>query len=761
MATDLESLILSISADTSQLRRALQRTQQDAKGTADSINRSFQNVDPMGRVAANFNRSTRAISNDAKVLGYQFNDLFTQISSGTSVTQALNQQLGQIGQVLGGAGGIRAGAGLVGQALLGLVPVAAISAAFAAVTYAATQFFSDTEDASEEARAALKKQQDEIRAIGQRWGEIYPGIKAYTDELLRAADATQLIADKQKLIAGEAEKASSSFDDFTTSIAAVRADLQAADFEAFGPLGDNLSQAFDEVQKAIKAGKDPSEAIKRLQEAIAAAAKTQVQSAKDLADTFSGTLMPALNRVLQKTQEIRDAFKDMRNPITDYSIGPGGGSFAGADEAADIGRRADALNSAAARLIKAEEGFITAAKWDVNAFRVGFGSDTYVDNMGKVQKVTEDTVVTLAQANADLSRRIVEFQNTIKGQIGGDIWRSLEENQQAALTSIAYNYGRLPASIVKAIKEGDRGQVAEAIATLSANPERRKREAAAFGGSSAAAQLRQEKQSLDDLMLSERERAALQQQIAAINANTSLTEAQRTFEIDKLEISTRLLNEAKREGIELDAKALAAIDATATALARQAQQQKEVATAAKERTRATADARQATEQLVSAGLGAFVSELRAGASAADALRAALNRVLDVVIQLAINSISQGIGSLIPTAHTGGTVGQLSGRTRVSPLVFAGAPRYHSGGVVGLKPGEVPIIAQRGEVVLPKNMAKAAGNAGGGVVNNISVDVTTGAVVANNADAKQLGLTINKAVQAVLVAERRPGGLLRA
>lgn len=50
-------------------------------------------------------------------------------------------------------------------------------------------------------------------------------------------------------------------------------------------------------------------------------------------------------------------------------------------------------------------------------------------------------------------------------------------------------------------------------------------------------------------------------------------------------------------------------------------------------------------------------------------------------------------------HGGGMVGGSSGGRRVSPLVFAGAPRYHSGsGILGLKSDEVPAILQTGERV---------------------------------------------------------------
>jgi hypothetical protein len=56
-----------------------------------------------------------------------------------------------------------------------------------------------------------------------------------------------------------------------------------------------------------------------------------------------------------------------------------------------------------------------------------------------------------------------------------------------------------------------------------------------------------------------------------------------------------------------------------------------------------------------------------------------------------------------TGHTGGTVGskrvgQGNSVRQLSPAVFNNAPRYHSGGVVGLKPGEVPIIAKQGEEI---------------------------------------------------------------
>ena len=53
-------------------------------------------------------------------------------------------------------------------------------------------------------------------------------------------------------------------------------------------------------------------------------------------------------------------------------------------------------------------------------------------------------------------------------------------------------------------------------------------------------------------------------------------------------------------------------------------------------------------------------------------------------------------------HQGGLVGAQGGVSRAVPAgVFALASRFHGGGIAGLRPDEVPIIAQRGEVILPR------------------------------------------------------------
>jgi hypothetical protein len=57
------------------------------------------------------------------------------------------------------------------------------------------------------------------------------------------------------------------------------------------------------------------------------------------------------------------------------------------------------------------------------------------------------------------------------------------------------------------------------------------------------------------------------------------------------------------------------------------------------------------------------------------------------------------------AHEGGIVGQTKTSRVTNPAIFRSAPRYHEGGMVGLQPGEEPIIAQKGEVITTEDQER--------------------------------------------------------
>lgn len=112
----------------------------------------------------------------------------------------------------------------------------------------------------------------------------------------------------------------------------------------------------------------------------------------------------------------------------------------------------------AVTFLKKYEGFTPTAIWDVNAYRIGFGSDTITNNLGDVRKVLQTDIITIQDADRDLTRRIeTEFIPKIKTKIGSGNWAKLNTGTRTALISLAYNYGNITkTAIITAIKNNDR-----------------------------------------------------------------------------------------------------------------------------------------------------------------------------------------------------------------------------------------------------------------------------------------------------------------
>ena len=139
----------------------------------------------------------------------------------------------------------------------------------------------------------------------------------------------------------------------------------------------------------------------------------------------------------------------------------------------------------AALLIERFEGFIAHAMWDVNHYRVGYGSDTE----GPEQTpVTKQTTTTTDRAMQNLEARLPKFEWQIIKQIGQRQWATLPAGAQNALLSLCYNYGHLPDGVAEAAASGNLPHLAAAVAARATdnqgvNHERRAEEAAAIRSS--------------------------------------------------------------------------------------------------------------------------------------------------------------------------------------------------------------------------------------------------------------------------------------
>ena len=793
MATDNEQLVLSISADVRQIQRQMKslvgQTQRDTK----AIENAFSGIDKTASgafagVAANSNKAFTSAEQASKKFGaalktssaqttnmaYQLQDIGVQLAGGQSPFLIGIQQLSQMNL---GAMGVRGTLSAIGGAALTILsPMNAVGLAVIALVGYSVQYFSEWLSSGKATSAEIEKQAALVQEVAKNYGAAIPALRKYADELERIEKNAKLLEALKATRTNVAQGFSSEFDRTKESIQGIISAVPDANRE-FGVLASKIksnSQTAEDFQRVIDA---LNVAFEQTGSSAVKSAVTQLENLQRTSATTSETLkdvdgsLKAVNLSMDQLKSISavlvsqmlglgtsgaGAIKQIADAVGSY-LGPAMRNASGMLDT--LGKTYDEVSksqSSAAGLIRGFESFSGKAYEDTrtstgkfDAYRAGFGSDTTTRAGNIVEKVTKDTVVTLEDAERDLSRRITEFQSGIQKAIGIDTWRSLSEAQQAALTSIAYNYGSLPDSIVKAIQGGGGPEkVATAIAALTANPGRRKQEAQSYltgtGISMSEAGLT-DKKSPEDLFKGDV--GQVQKRIDLLNAEYSAQAKLNPliddygYAVEKARIQQQLLSDAQKAGINVTPEIAASIETLAENYAR--------ASAASDQLK---DSQQKTVQ--SAGefrslgrdiTGGFIDDLRSGKSAADALANALDKVVDKLLDMALNSVfgigvkGGGLGgggllggAIIPgILHSGGVAGSDGyghGRS-VSPSTFSGAKRYHTGGIAGLQPGEVPAILQRGELVLPRGSKIGSGSGGYAPTYNIDARGADQAAVA--------------------------------
>lgn len=234
---------------------------------------------------------------------------------------------------------------------------------------------------------------------------------------------------------------------------------------------DGLDDALEKVRSKIPSLADEAKKLKDLQE---------IDNLQKMVD-----LIPDLDKTSAKYKEFIALLQRARQEVEkEYNTDALKGVM---DILSPAGKDAEVITGGgmSAALLRKFEGFRSTPYWDTNAYRIGYGSDTVTLADGSVQKVVQGMKVSVEDANRDLVRRIGEFQATIVRQVGSGAWQGLTPQQQAALTSVAYNYGSLPKDVAAAVRAGSAEGIAKAIAGRSGdnggiNAGRRQTEAAIF-----------------------------------------------------------------------------------------------------------------------------------------------------------------------------------------------------------------------------------------------------------------------------------------
>jgi hypothetical protein len=183
------------------------------------------------------------------------------------------------------------------------------------------------------------------------------------------------------------------------------------------------------------------------------------------------------------------------------------------------------------------------------------------------------------------------------------------------------------------------------------------------------------------------------------------------------------------------------------------------------------------------GLGQFFQDIVTGSkTAGEALRSMLGNFANQMLQLITQRLgarlfeSFGLGRVVDSAasfvattfgfHQGGVVSAggatFTRRLDLSPLAVAMAPRYHTGGIVGMAPNERLAVLQDGEEVLTAKDPRHVNNyRGSGLVVNSSVTVNGagGTTAAQQGAGADLSRVIEGAIDTWAVKQSRPGGIL--
>lgn len=679
---DTEDLVLSISADTRQMKRALDRLIGDTAKSTKAIESQFDAVGDVGvnafnRIAANSNKAAQTQAKFGQAmkqsslqtgnLAAQLNDIGVQLAGGQSPFLIALQQGSQINQVLG-AGGARAAVTALGGAFTSLVsPVSLATIAVISLAGAAVQYFTEFLGSSKESEKTLKEQADLIDKVAKKWGVATPALKAYVDELARASDQKDL-EDATKFIQIEAFKDSKkAIEGFRVDLADLQTQLSDTQFQP-------VQAAFESLVKKIEDGSATIEDLKKLQFELRSAFIDTSVPAADKLGLAVGAITSRFEKMAEAArkagQEARDAlrrdeqsFFDPRDPRFNNGVLPKevpAPSLLGVD---DVGNNPairgfqENLDDAASAI----EGFV-----DRVDRAEGTGKNPNSSASGTGQFI-ESTWLSLfrkyyPEQAAGMGRQaILELRKD--SDIARDLIKKYATENARVLQAAGVHVDEAALQLAHFLGAGDAAKVLSAAPgtplaglisqkSINANPTilgggRTVDDARAYAQRRANAPTSGSRSKTpDDLFQGSVE--DVQKRIDLINAEI---EAQGRlnpmvndygFAVDKARIAQDLLSEAKKAGLEITPELSAKIDELATNYAKASSS----ADRLKDSSQKAAQATREFGELGKEVLGGFISDLQAGKSAAEALSNALQKI-------ASKLLDKGLDALFGLGGTGG------------------------------------------------------------------------------------------------------------
>jgi hypothetical protein len=805
MADDA-AVVVTLRADLKGYEAALKSAVRATEKAAAAAEKAVSNVGKSGGasnvIQANFSKSAGAIANDARVLQFQLNDIFSGIASGQGI-RAVQQQLGQIAQQMSG-GSLAAGARTFGTALIGMVnPINLAVVAFGVLATVAASYFSSSEEDAAKATKELEKQASTLEDLAKKYGQLFPELNRAAQNLRDQADAAGLAAAKQKALDAAYVDSQKTVDDLTGTMVQLSGAL--LDLKVSGDAVAVLESNWTKLQTAIDAHTASGKELQPILAALEKLMQSNNQTVEDLATTIHTKLVASFAEL---ERAAKSAGETIQNSLNFSMPGAGGpldlGPLTGQNRAAlldkSLAGAADAIDGFTERVIQAESGGRANAA-NPNSTAVGAGQflkstwlEVFKRNFASEAAGMSDAAILALRGDLETNRRMIRAYATENARDLKDAGQDVTE----ATLQLAHFLGS--GGAVKILQAAPGTKVANIPgmgAAIAANPSilgggatREDVLAYAERRTRAEPRTKEEKKNYDELVTSINDKVAAQQRENEITADYTLSSDEKTSALQRekaaqeaAKVELELNNAAQAQGIpltdELKAKNHDLAQSYAAAGLQADQLSTAQAKAAKSAEESAALTKQINQQMagiLGGALSGFVQDLMNGEDAGDAFNNMLKRMIgqlaDMAIQLLVvkplmDALGGGgtsgggiLGGLFGVAHQGGVVGRTQLPMRLAdPRIFTNAPRFATGGMVGLRPGEVPIIAHRGETIIPR------GRRIGGDVHNdvgdINIDMSgTGLVASSSESGKLLGRQIQAAVQVVLVQESRPGGILR-
>ena len=789
---------LTSAAMTQALAKGLPQLQADAKAAGTSIGSGFTAINNalLEYVGKGMQSSgvSQALATGLKKLADNVGpvvDLMTALST-VAVAAALGRAtaavVGMVGPTLTLNGALAATQALLGGPIGLVVLVASLAAAWIGLSAAKKAATARTLEDMEAERAAVKVKQDELAAAAAK-GNV--GLNTQSQKYALDADARRLDAEietkrreqeaKLRASAGPRGGGSQAGEELgsnlrETAVLKEFLDKHKGREAIVREYQDKMKSAESAFQKEIAAAeKDGDTArIAQLKTDFAAA---KVQATKELNDKVKGMTKDAVVTRLASYKEEYDGAAALRQDAEKRALAENQRSYEAQQKSsreffADRGRLEDAASDEAIAKLRKELA-AREAVLETNRARLKQRKATGdANSVNEAEDAVKGGTSDVAKARAAIEEAVRDkaTKSDVRANDERKVTEELNRQREALALQIREANGLITAEDIRA-------KIAAQYA------QQRKKELAETGGTKQTDELINAQTRIAQL-------AQLKAKYGEIAATVRLTEQNIALDVENGVIST---TEGERRKIAARQEAVPALQALidkSRELAQTEGERKGVAQLVNDVGQLKSTTTEFERTLKSSGqsaLGGFFSDIvsgskTAGAAFKDMVDGFAKSMLDLVAKKmgeklldsllgsaggaaggaadgAIKAASNWVGSFF---HTGGVVGEgVSVTGNFHPATWNYAPRYHSGGIAGLRPDEVPAILQRGEEVLtaddPRHSRNGVGM--GGVNINVNVSGADGSKGEQGGAGKQLARMVEDTVNRWAVTQSRPGGIL--